>query len=72
MHEKTKTLLMPLETLIYPEPSTTKSWEIMWIPYFLQLDNQLSFRGSNRDLRSFGQVVILLGVEPIFIPLSEP
>jgi hypothetical protein len=75
MHEKTITLLILLETLTYPKPSTTKSWEIIGIPYFLQLDDQLSFRGSNRDPRSFGRVVrlcLLLGVEPISIPLTEP
>ena len=45
------------------------------IPYFPQLDNQLSCRGSNRYPRSFGLVIrfcLLLGVEPIFIPLGEP
>lgn len=55
--------------------SLKESWDIMRIPYFLQLDNQLSFRGSNRYPRFFGIVVklcLLLGVEPIFIPLGEP
>jgi transposase-like protein len=55
--------------------SLKESWEIMGIPYFLQLDNQLSCRGSNRYPRSFGLVIrlcLFLGVEPIFIPLSEP
>jgi transposase-like protein len=55
--------------------SLKESWEITGIPYFLQLDNQLSCRGSNRYPRSFGLVIrlcLLLGVEPIFIPLGEP
>jgi len=55
--------------------SLKESWEIMGIPYFLQLDNQLSCRGSNRYPRSFGLVIrlcLFLGVEPIFIPLGEP
>jgi len=46
----------------------------MGIHCFLQLDNQLSCRGSNRYPRSFGLVIrlcLLLGVEPIFIPLGE-
>jgi len=51
------------------------SWEIMGIPYFLQLDNQLPLRGSNRYPRSFGLVIrlcLFLGIAPIFIPLGEP
>jgi hypothetical protein len=45
------------------------------MPDYLQMDNELSFRGSNRYPRSFGIVVRLAlsqGVTPIFIPPSEP
>ena len=47
----------------------------MGMPDFLQLDNALSFRGSNRYPRSFGMVIRLclhFGVIPVFIPISEP
>lgn len=47
----------------------------MGLPDFLQLDNELSFRGSNRYPRSLGLVLRLClhhGVEPVFIPIGEP
>jgi putative transposase len=50
-------------------------WRRLGIPRFLQVDNELSFRGSNRYPRSFGLVVRLClhaGVEIIFIPEGEP
>lgn len=50
-------------------------WTIYGIPDYLQMDNELSFRGSNRYPRSFGIVIRLAlsqGVTPIFIPPSEP
>lgn len=45
------------------------------LPQYLQLDNELSFRGSNRYPRSFGLLVrtcLQLGVEVSFIPEGEP
>jgi hypothetical protein len=51
------------------------SWHWLGLPDYLQMDNALEFRGSNRYPRSFGRVVrvvIDLGVEPIFNPASEP
>jgi hypothetical protein len=51
------------------------SWQWLGLPDYLQMDNALEFRGSNRYPRSFGRVVrvaIDLGVEPIFNPSSEP
>ena len=45
------------------------------VPLYLQLDNELAFKGSNKYPRSFGLVVRLclqLGVEIIFIPEGEP
>lgn len=50
-------------------------WTSYGMPDYLQMDNELSFRGSNRYPRSFGIVVRLAlskGVTPIFIPPSEP
>jgi hypothetical protein len=50
-------------------------WHEYQIPDFLQMDNELSFRGSNRHPRGLGllmRVAISNGVCPIFIPPSEP
>ena len=47
----------------------------MGLPDFLQLDNELSFSGSNKHPRSFGLVIRLclhFGVQPVFIPIGEP
>ena len=44
-------------------------------PDFVQLDNELSFRGSNRHPRSPGFVIRLclhFDVTPVFIPIGEP
>ena len=41
----------------------------------MQMDNALTFRGSNRYPRSFGLVIRLcshFGVTPVFIPIAEP
>lgn len=51
------------------------TWQRMAIPIYLQMDNQLPFRGSNRHPRSFGLVIrvcLHLHIQPVFIPLSEP
>jgi hypothetical protein len=51
------------------------SWQWMGLPAYLQMDNALEFRGSNRYPRSFGRVVrvaVDLGIEPVFNPPSEP
>lgn len=50
-------------------------WQRLGIPRYLQLDNELSFRGSNLYPRSFGLLIRLclyLGVEVVFIPQGEP
>lgn len=52
-----------------------ESWKRLGVPEYLQLDNELSFRGSNRFPRSFGLVIRLcfyFRVAPIFIPVQEP
>jgi hypothetical protein len=52
-----------------------RCWKTMGIPDFLQVDNELCFRGSNRYPRSFGIVLRLclsLGIEVVFIPIAEP
>jgi len=48
---------------------------VVGLPDFLLLDNELSFRGSNRYPRSPGLVIRLclhFGIQPVFIPVSEP
>lgn len=55
--------------------SLLKCWKVVGVPDFLQLDNELSFRGSNRHPRSPGLVIRLclyFGVQPVFIPIGEP
>lgn len=55
--------------------SLLRSWKAIGLPDFLQIDNELSFRGSNKYPRSFGLVIKLclhFGVQPVFIPISEP
>ena len=50
-------------------------WTTYGIPDYLQLDNELSFRGSNRHPRSLGVILrfaLSQGVTPIFIPPAEP
>jgi hypothetical protein len=52
-----------------------RCWKSMGLPDFLQIDNELSFRGSNRYPRSLGLVLRLclhFGVQPVFIPVAEP
>lgn len=51
------------------------NWHWLGLPDYLQVDNALEFRGSNRYPRSFGKIVrvaVNLGVEPVFNPPSEP
>ena len=50
-------------------------WQNYSIPDFLQMDNELSFRGSNRYPRGLGlllRVALSNSVTPIFIPPAEP
>jgi hypothetical protein len=55
--------------------SLLRCWKAIGLPDFLQFDNELSFRGSNRHPRSPGLVIRLclyFGVQPVFIPIGEP
>lgn len=55
--------------------SLLRCWKAVGLPDYLQLDNELSFRGSNRHPRSPGLVIRLclyFGVQPVFIPVREP
>jgi hypothetical protein len=55
--------------------SLLRCWKAMGLPDYLQFDNELSFRGSNKYPRSFGLVIRLclyFGVQPVFIPIGEP
>jgi len=50
-------------------------WQRIGIPRYLQVDNELSFRGSNKYPRTFGdfiKICLYFGVELIFIPPREP
>lgn len=56
-------------------PCLVDYWHNYQMPSFLQMDNELSFRGSNRHPRSLGllmRVALSNGVCPIFIPTAEP
>jgi transposase InsO family protein len=49
-------------------------WQRLGIPNFLQVDNELSFRGSNRYPRSLGLLIRLclyLKIEIVFIPPGQ-
>jgi len=51
--------------------SLMRCWKTIGIPDFLQIDNELSFRGSNKYPRSFGIVIKLClyyGIEPCLSP----
>jgi hypothetical protein len=51
------------------------AWPWLGLPDYLQLDNALQFRGSNRYPRSFGKIVRVateLDIEPVFNPPREP
>jgi hypothetical protein len=51
------------------------NWQWLGLPQYLQMDNALELRGSNRYPRSFGRVVRValdLNVEPVFNPTHEP
>lgn len=55
--------------------SLLKSWKAIGVPDYLKIDNALNFHGSNKYPRSFGIVIKLclyFGVQPVFIPISEP
>jgi len=50
-------------------------WQQRGMPDFLQMDNELSFRGSNRHPHSFSKLIRLalsLRITVVFIPLKEP
>jgi transposase InsO family protein len=52
-----------------------RSWQMLGLPQYLQMDNKLSLRGSNRYPHSVGLVIRLclyLGIQPVFIPIQEP
>jgi putative transposase len=55
--------------------SLLRSFQVLGIPVYLQMDNKLPMRGSNRYPHSFGLIIRLclyLGIQPIFIPIGEP
>ena len=55
--------------------SIVNFWKEYRVPSFLQMDNELSFRGSNRHPRGLGillRTAMQFNVVPIFIPIGEP
>lgn len=55
--------------------SVVSFWKDYSIPDFLQLDNELSFKGSNRHPRGLGillRTAMQFNVIPRFIPVGEP
>ena len=55
--------------------SVVSFWKSYSVPDFLQMDNELSFKGSNRHPRSLGlllRTALALNVTPRFIPVGEP
>lgn len=59
----------------YIIPNVIRFWREYGYPDYLQMDNELSFRGSNIHPRSLGRLirfVLSQGVGVIFIPVSEP
>jgi len=55
--------------------SLIRCFTVLGIPEYLQMDNKLPMRGSNRYPHSFGLVIRLclyLGIQPVFIPIGEP
>jgi hypothetical protein len=60
---------------IFATELLVSAWQKLGIPKYLQVDNELSLKGSNRHPRTFGDVIKLclyLGVEIIFVPEAEP
>ncbi len=56
-------------------PCLIDFWSDYQLPDFLQMDNELSFRGSNKHPRSLGlllKVALSNGITPVFIPPAEP
>lgn len=55
--------------------SVVRFWQQRGMPDFLQMDNGLSFRGSNRHPHSFGKLIrmaLSLKITIVFIPIQEP
>jgi len=66
---------MRRQTKIDITSALIRSWQTLGIPAYLQMDNKLPSRGSNRHPHSFGVVIRLcfqFGIQPVFIPLKEP
>lgn len=55
--------------------SVAAFWKSFSVPDFLQMDNELSFKGSNRHPRGLGlllRTALAFNVTPRFIPVGEP
>ncbi len=70
-----KTYPKPNKGSISAAQSLMNFWKEFGFSDALQMDNELSFRGSNRHPRSLGIVLRLalsFNVVPVFIPIKEP
>ena len=63
------------QTRIEVTQSLIRAWQMLGIPTYLQMDNTLANLGAHRHPHSFSVVIRLclhLGIQPLFIPMSEP
>lgn len=70
-----KTYPKPNKSAVCIAQSLVDYWKEFGLSDALQMDNELSFRGSNRHPRSLGIVLRLalsFHVIPVFIPIKEP
>lgn len=66
---------VPGKSVKYVIQSVIRFWKQYGFPDYLQVDNELSFRGSNKYPRSLGKLIrfaLSQDVGVIFIPISEP
>jgi len=66
---------IPGKSVRFVIQSVVRFWKQYGFPDYLQMDNELSFRGSNKYPRSFGKLIrfaLSQDVSVIFIPISEP
>jgi putative transposase len=72
---KVKIKSIPLRNASNVIDALIEVWTTLGIPSYCQFDNQHVFSGSNRRPRWFSRIIrlcLFLGIEPVFIPFSEP
>ncbi len=63
------------QTRIEVTQALLRAWQTLGIPVYLQMDNTMANLGSHLHPHSFGIVIrlcLLLGIQPLFIPIREP